>query len=195
MKTFEDILKDMNEKGIKSSHSIKEMSFIENFIKENGIVDGKQTVSNKYVYALYCEQNRPPMARRIFGRYFKLFFKRYQTGGLFFYRLNPEPFKLPPGYSVFKGRNLKVYDVPTVKYHNVLWTPDGWIPYVEFEHGRKLLAIQEGLQKAVRIADQAALYYHGPKYPKFNRKSIKENKAILYEGLGITNDNQEKTTV
>ncbi len=164
-------------------HKISEQSHIQNFINDNEIKEGTSTVPVKYVYALYCDQLRPPIARRRFTMYFKTFFKRHNTASKHFYRLDPSPFNMPENYSIWKEQWQRKFIYKKTKYNNIKSTPEGWMIYLNVLTGRKIFKFESDEIRAARTADLVAWFYFGPDYKKFNfptkAKLIKEDDELL----------------
>lgn len=182
----------MNQKGIKSTPDIKELSFIQNFIKDNDIKDGKTCITTARVYAFYCEQNRPPLPRRIFTRYFSYYFKRGMGVNVQYYKLDPAPFNLPPNYSIWRGKRRKKFTFKKSKYKNVIWTPEGWMAYIDLP-GRKIIGFYKQEYIAAKMADQTAKFYLGDNYQNFNFKQIKTEGKELLGALRTIDGIREKT--
>jgi hypothetical protein len=159
-----------------------EFSYIANFIRDNSIVEGPNTVTPDYIYALYCEQNRPPIARRKFTAYLRSFFKTHKTCNIIFFRLDPTPFKLPEGWTIWKELGQTKFKYQKTKFSNIKHTPEGWMIFVELTLGRKIFGWADKEKEAARLADKAAWFYYGPLYDKFNYPSSVE---------GLTNDDPE----
>ena len=167
----------------KVTGDINELSYISSFIEDNEIVAGPTAIDAVPIYALYCDQNRPPIARRRFTHFFGNFFPQHKTGNLIFYRLVISPFKVGKGYTVWKEvARRKRFKYQTTKFNNIKSTPEGWMVYLEINDYRKILGFIENEVRAARLADQAAMFYFGPNYPKLNfkyRKQFQETPELL----------------
>lgn len=159
-----------------------ELSYINNFIRDNGIQEGPNTITPDYIYALYCEQNRPPIARRKFTAYLRSFFKTYKTRNIIFFRLDNKPFRLPEGWTIWKELGQTKFKYQKTKFRNIKHTPEGWMIFVELTLGRKLFGFVAVEKEAAKLADKVAWFYYGPLYDKFNYPSLVE---------GLTNDDPE----
>ena len=183
--SLEDFLSKANtnmDPSVVHNGKVSEMSYINNFIRDNDIKEGPNTVTPNYIYALYCEQNRPPIARRKFTAYLKSFFKHYNTRNIIFFRLDPKPFKLPEGWTIWKHLGQSKFKYQKTKFSNIKHTPEGWMIFVELTLGRKLFGWADKEKEAARLADKVAWFYYGPLYDKFNYpNSVK----------GLTNDDPE----
>ncbi len=153
---------------------VSEASHVANFIKDNSITESgnTKTVTPVYIYALYCEQGRPPIKRRRFTAYLKTFFKQYKSANKIFFRLDPKPFKMPENYSIFKELNQWHYKYQKTKFNNIKHTPEGWMIFLEVTTGRKIFGFDTKESKAAKLADKAAWFYYGPYYDKFNYPSL-----------------------
>lgn len=159
-----------------------ELSYINNFIRDNSIQEGPNTVTPDYIYTLYCEQNRPPIARRKFTAYLKSFFKVYKTRNIIFFRLDNKPFKMPEGWTIWKMLGQTKFKYQKTKFKNIKHTPEGWLIFIELTLGRKIFGWVEKERDAARLADKVAWFYYGPLYNKFNYPSSVE---------GLTNEDPE----
>lgn len=154
---------------------VSELSYISNFIRDNAVKEGPNTVTPEYIYALYCEQNRPPIARRKFTAYLRSFFKTYKTRNIIFFRLDTKPFKMPEGWTIWKELNQNRFKYQKTKFKNIKHTPEGWMIFIELTLGRKLFGFVNKEKEAARLADKAAWFYYGPYYDKFNYPSSVED--------------------
>jgi hypothetical protein len=180
---FDDILSDINKNrdiNLKYSDNSR-INYIQNFIKDNNIVEGKDAVPVIYIYSLYCEQLRPPMPRRSFAKLFKTLFKRQNAGKIHFYRLDRTPFKMPANYTIWKELGKFKFEYKKSKFKNIKHTPEGWMVYLDYETGRRIYGFYKTPIKAARIADQIALFYYGPNYDKlnFSDTKLKEDAKLL----------------
>lgn len=197
---FDDLLSDIASKSsLNANFDIKEISYVESFIKDNKIVVGKSTITPDIIYALYCDQHRPPLARRTFAKYFKTFFTRKFSGNVNFYFLDPVPFNVHPSFSVWKIKALRNFKYLKTKYNNIKHTPEGYMIFIEFgqNQGRRIFGFERSEKKAAQLADQLALYYFGETYPKLNFKNsvLKEDEVLLnlLSGKHNKDEPQEKT--
>lgn len=167
------------------NHKASEFNNVKMFIEENHIKIGTFAVPNKYVYATYCEQNRPPMSRRRMMAYFNTFFKRVNSGAKFFYRLDPTPFNIPEGYTIWKDFVQQTFQYKKTRHYNIKSTPEGWMVFLDMPNdgGRKIFGFYALQSRAAHVADRVAWFYFGPKYLKFNypkkSKLIKEDDELL----------------
>ncbi len=182
--SFSDYLTEESKHRV-FNHKASELNFIKMFIAENDIKIGTFAVPSKYVYALYCEQARPPLAWRRFTMYFATFFERKNTGDKWFYRLDPKPFNIPEGYTIWKDKIQNKFKYKKTKYCNIKSTPEGWMAYLNMPNngGRKIFGFHKQELKAAQLIDRAAWFYFGPEYNKFNFpltiKNIKEDDVLL----------------
>lgn len=175
-KSLDDFLAEADRhRAIGPIAKISEESHIYNFIKDNDIKEGKSTVPPRYIYALYCEQNRPAIKAKTFSMYFKAFFKKHFTADKTFYRLDPKPFNMPENYSIWKEFSYNKFKYKKTKFNNIKSTPEGWMIYLEIKQGRKIFGFCQTENAAARKADKLAWFYYGPNYEKFNFKNNIQN--------------------
>jgi len=196
---LDDFLSKLNSTGVlsKPNAKVKEISHIHNFIVDNDIKVGKFAVPPKYIYGLYCEQQRPPIKPKTFSKYFRTFFKKGFSADKVFYRLDPVPFKMPAGYTLWKEMNLSKFQYKKTKYSNIKSTPDGWMVYLEFTEGRKIFTFLPSEKKAAGLADRLAVFYFGENYPKLNFKNriLLEDESLLHilQGKQTSNEQNKKS--
>lgn len=199
-KTLDDILSTANAHGIQRLHNAKvaEESHIFNFIKDNDVKEGSAALPVRFIYALYCEQNRPGIKRRRFSMYFKLFFRKRITGAKTYYRLDPTPFNIPQNYTIWKEQGQKRWKYKKTKYNNIKSTPEGWMVYLEVKGGRQVYAFMGSEPKAALAADRVTWFFYGPNYTKFNFPkeviNFKETDLELLELLTLEKDAYDKTS-
>jgi len=100
--------------------NIKQMNHIDKFIQDNNIKEGTFAVPMKMIYDLYCDQERPPIRSRTFTRYFTKFFKRKKARlSVFYFSLDPKPFKIPQGWTLWKHLNASRFKYRKSKYNNI----------------------------------------------------------------------------
>lgn len=199
-KTIDEFLAEANrirEIGPIDNAKISEESHIYNFIKDNGIKEGKNTVPIRYIYALYCEQNRPAIRAKRFAMYFKNFFKKYFTADKTFYRLDGTPFNLPKNYTIWKELSVSKFQYKKTKYNNIKSTPEGWMIFLEIQQGRKVFGFCKSETLAAKRADKIAWFYYGPSYEKFNFRELvidfKDTDPELQNLLTLKKDSDGKT--
>ncbi len=170
MTKLDDILSTANQQRTeKVFHArVAEESHIFNFIRDNSIQEGKTAIPMRFIYALYCEQHRPPIKGKRFAMYFKTFFKKYFSGPKTFYRLDPKPFNLPQNYGLWKELRKFNWKYEKTKYRNIKSTPDGWMIYLDIQGGREIYGFDKVERRAARTADKILWFYYGPQYSKFN---------------------------
>ncbi len=199
-RTLDESLAEINRQSTGSGTSIKQLNYIFNFIKDNDIKAGATAVPIKYIYMLYCDQQRPVIRRRRFAYYFKKFFPHKAAAHRVYFRLDPSPFKMPAGYTIWKEQAADKFKFKKSKFHNIKHTPDGWMIYLDLPAGRKLFQALKSESKAARMADKLAYFYFGPDYNKFNfkKKEFFEDAVLLtllQQGKLRENDPQEKETI
>ncbi len=172
-KSLDDILSSASDHRTARVHNAKvaEESHIFNFIKDNDIKVGTCAVPMQYIYALYCEQFRPPIKGKRFSMYFKLFFEKKFSADRCFYRLDPTPFKMPENWTLWKEIGQNKWKYKKTKFNNIRSTPDGWMIYIDVQGGRKIIGFEHHESKAALYADKVLWFYYGPNYTKFNFKS------------------------
>ncbi len=199
IKSLDELLSQANETRVIRIPNAKvaEESHIFNFIKDNDIKEGTATVPMRFIYALYCEQHRPPIKGKRFSMYFRLFFKKHFSADKSFYRLDPTPFGMPEGYTIWKELGQNKWKYKKTKYQNIKSTPDGWMIYLEVQGGRQIFGFERNEQKAAKLADKILWFYYGPNYTKFNfRKevlSLTEEDPQLQALLNLKKDNSDRT--
>lgn len=197
MSNLDDFLQKANDRQVKGHFSIKELSWIDTFIKENNIKEGETALPNRFIYALYCLQERPGIKPRKFGNLFKTFFKHRKAGNYIYYRLDPTPFNIPAHYSFWRELTYKKFNYKKTKFHNIKSTPDGWMVYLDFPQGRQIYGFFGAENKAARMADKLAYYFYGDTYKKFNFQDGKyEEDEVLLQLLrqGKSRSNEPEKT-
>jgi hypothetical protein len=194
MKTndLDDLLSTLNNtrgKVATSNHNKPRLlTDMENFIKDNNIRVGTKAVDMKYVYGLYCGQNRTPMSRRMFGTYFMKFFEVKRWPRFHGCRLEYDSFNLPPNYSAWAEQysKRKPFTPKKSRHRNITHTPSGWMVYLDIkDRGRLIYDFYKSEEKAAIQADELAYTYFGESYLFYNFP-----KRILKKVKGY--DNQEE---
>lgn len=193
-KSLDDILSSANEHRVERvSHAkVAEESHIYNFIKDNNITEGPDTVPVRFIYALYCDQHRPGIKPKRFSMYFKNYFKKHYSADKSYYRLNRAPFNMPEGYTIWKEQGQRKWKYKKTKYNNLKSTPNGWMIYLEVQGGRQIFGFEGDEVRAAKLADKILWFYYGPNYTKFNFpkdvRTLTEQDPELLELLTLQKD-------
>ncbi len=195
--SLDDILSQVNSAAGEKNYNIKQMNYIHSFIKDNDIKTGTTAMSMKYIYALYCEQERMPIRKNTFTRYFKKFFPFKEVGHRAYFRLDPTPFKMPQGWTIWKEISVSKFKYKKSRFKNIKSTPEGWLVYLDLPGGRHLYSFHRSEVEAAKKADSLALFYFGPTYKNFNykpKKNCQEDNSI-FDKQGSLSDPQEKDSI
>lgn len=72
------------------------------FITNNGIVQGTGKIPQDILYAKYVSVTYEPLPEKVFLKQFRNYFKQKRTNSARYYELDPSPFNLPAGFSIYK---------------------------------------------------------------------------------------------